>query len=161
MTRVLNFISCFRADRCVQAGGGVRSNSNLMSLVSFRFLSRSELTSFHPCRISVRCNQLALVNEHSASGCTPLPQRLLHLSPARLFTTSSALSFISTSTNFIKKRMPPKKTVVEKKALLGRPSNNLKIGIVGMPNVGKSSLFNVIAKCGRCAMFPIHRPSGL
>jgi ribosome biogenesis GTPase A len=52
--------------------------------------------------------------------------------------------------------MPPKKTVVEKKALLGRPSNNLKIGIVGMPNVGKSSLFNVIAKCGRCDQFFVH-----
>jgi len=41
--------------------------------------------------------------------------------------------------------MPPKKAVVEKKALLGRPSNNLKIGIVGLPNVGKSSFFNVLS----------------
>lgn len=32
----------------------------------------------------------------------------------------------------VKKRMPPKKAQVqEKKVLLGRPSNNLKIGIVG------------------------------
>jgi len=32
-----------------------------------------------------------------------------------------------------KKKMPPKKApVAEKKVLLGRPSNNLKIGIVGM-----------------------------
>jgi len=28
--------------------------------------------------------------------------------------------------------MPPKKAIVEKKTLLGRPSNNLKIGIVGL-----------------------------
>ncbi|ORX51198.1 GTP-binding protein YchF [Hesseltinella vesiculosa] len=28
--------------------------------------------------------------------------------------------------------------------LLGRPSNNLKMGIVGLPNIGKSSLFNAI-----------------
>ncbi|CAL1715759.1 unnamed protein product [Somion occarium] len=42
--------------------------------------------------------------------------------------------------------MPPKKAVVEKKTLLGRPSNNLKIGIVGLPNVGKSSFFNVLSK---------------
>ncbi|CAD6892092.1 unnamed protein product [Tilletia controversa] len=52
--------------------------------------------------------------------------------------------------------MPPKKTVVVEKAKLGRPSNNLKMGIVGLPNVGKSSLFNVIAKCdlGKAANFP-------
>lgn len=32
-----------------------------------------------------------------------------------------------------KKKMPPKKApATEKKVLLGRPSNNLKIGIVGM-----------------------------
>jgi hypothetical protein len=48
-----------------------------------------------------------------------------------------------------KSRMPPKKAAVpEKKALLGRPSNNLKIGIVGLPNVGKSSFFNVLSNTG-------------
>jgi obg-like ATPase 1 len=43
--------------------------------------------------------------------------------------------------------MPPKKEAApEKKVLLGRPGNNLKIGIVGLPNVGKSSTFNLLSK---------------
>ncbi|BGP14669.1 hypothetical protein JCM10213_001621 [Rhodosporidiobolus nylandii] len=53
--------------------------------------------------------------------------------------------------------MPPKKApATEKKAFLGRPSNNLQIGIVGMPNVGKSSLFNIMSRCdlGKVANFP-------
>ncbi|KAL1949758.1 hypothetical protein VTO73DRAFT_8639 [Trametes versicolor] len=52
--------------------------------------------------------------------------------------------------------MPPKKNVVEKKILLGRPGNNLKIGIVGVPNVGKSSFFNTLSKTdlGKAANFP-------
>ena len=37
--------------------------------------------------------------------------------------------------------MPPKKVVKEEKILLGRPSNNLKIGVVGLPNVGYVNLF--------------------
>jgi obg-like ATPase 1 len=42
--------------------------------------------------------------------------------------------------------MPPKKSAgPEKKILLGRPGNNLKIGIVGLPNVGKSSFFNALS----------------
>jgi obg-like ATPase 1 len=40
--------------------------------------------------------------------------------------------------------MPPKKQVAEQKLLLGRPGNNLKMGIVGMPNVGKSTFFNAL-----------------
>ncbi|KAF8591145.1 cytoplasmic protein [Ramaria rubella] len=53
--------------------------------------------------------------------------------------------------------MPPKKQAQpEKKALLGRPSNNLKIGIVGVPNVGKSSFFNALSETdlGKAANFP-------
>jgi len=43
--------------------------------------------------------------------------------------------------------MPPKKTqVVEEKIRLGRPGNTLKMGIVGLPNVGKSSTFNLMTK---------------
>ncbi|KAL0954704.1 hypothetical protein HGRIS_003653 [Hohenbuehelia grisea] len=56
-----------------------------------------------------------------------------------------------------KHKMPPKKApAAEKKTLLGRPSNNLKIGIVGLPNVGKSSFFNALSDTdlGKAANFP-------
>jgi len=54
--------------------------------------------------------------------------------------------------------MPPKskKGEPEKKVLLGRPGNNLKTGIVGVPNVGKSSFFNLLSKTSlsNAANFP-------
>ena len=87
---------------------------------------------------------------------------VLPMQPYRFYHISS---FSTTCSLFIKKKMPPKKAVVEKKTLLGRPSNNLKIGIVGLfwsldhffithptclglPNVGKSSFFNVLSETG-------------
>ncbi|RPB24033.1 hypothetical protein L211DRAFT_824516 [Terfezia boudieri ATCC MYA-4762] len=52
--------------------------------------------------------------------------------------------------------MPPKKNVKEEKILLGRPGNNLKSGIVGLANVGKSTFFQAITKStlGNPANFP-------
>ena len=47
--------------------------------------------------------------------------------------------------------MPPKKKAAEEEisgaekiARFGRVKNNLKMGLVGLPNVGKSSLFNLL-----------------
>jgi obg-like ATPase 1 len=39
-----------------------------------------------------------------------------------------------------------KKEEQPKKVLLGRPGNTLKMGIVGLPNVGKSTTFNLLSK---------------
>ncbi|KAF2428823.1 GTP-binding family protein [Tothia fuscella] len=52
--------------------------------------------------------------------------------------------------------MGPKKEVKVEKILLGRPGNSLKSGIVGLANVGKSTLFQAITKCslGNPANFP-------
>jgi len=43
--------------------------------------------------------------------------------------------------------MPPKKAVVvEKKPIVGRMGTNLTMGVVGLPNVGKSTFFNILTK---------------
>lgn len=51
---------------------------------------------------------------------------------------------------------PKKKVTQEKPILLGRPGNNLKSGIVGLANVGKSTFFQAITKSplGNPANYP-------
>ncbi|KAL6453552.1 OLA1 Obg-like ATPase 1 [Candida maltosa Xu316] len=51
---------------------------------------------------------------------------------------------------------PKKKGVAEKPILLGRPGNNLKSGIVGLANVGKSTFFQAVTRCplGNPANYP-------
>jgi tRNA U34 5-carboxymethylaminomethyl modifying GTPase MnmE/TrmE len=51
--------------------------------------------------------------------------------------------------------MPPKAVAppVQKSASrFGRVKSNLKMGIVGLPNVGKSSLFNLMCDMQVCAL---------
>jgi len=51
--------------------------------------------------------------------------------------------------------MSKKKGDIKKTVLFGRLGTNLKCGIVGLPNVGKSSFFNVLTKSSAAALnFP-------
>ena len=45
------------------------------------------------------------------------------------------------------------KKQVEKKKLLGRVGNILKMGIVGLPNIEKSSTFNLLSKLSSNKLF--------
>ena len=43
---------------------------------------------------------------------------------------------------------PKKEQAPPPRPILGRFKSNLKMGIVGLPNVGKSTLFNVLTRMG-------------
>lgn len=86
---------------------------------------------------------------------------MLVLSARNIPPTTTALIFhkcITTGRGSSPKRpkMAPKaNAAAEPKPLLGRPSNNLKMGIVGLPNVGKSSFFNAVTNsAARAENFP-------
>ena len=101
-------------------------------------------------RVSPRPHALPLVN--TAAAATPVTALRVVRQP--LVAQSLYFSAAYAKRN---KKMPPKKKVVEdKKVILGRPGNNLKCGIVGLPNVGKSSFFNTLSKTdlGKAANFP-------
>ena len=41
---------------------------------------------------------------------------------------------------------PKKKEEVKERVILGRATNNVKAGVVGLPNVGKSTTFNIMCQ---------------
>jgi len=50
------------------------------------------------------------------------------------------------ATSCVSSMAPKKVEEPERKPLIGRVGTNLKMGIVGIPNVGKSTFFNVLTK---------------
>jgi hypothetical protein len=74
-------------------------------------------------RLTTRCFTGATI-----ISLTPRPSRIVPNLQRSLHTTPPVFAS--------RKKMPPKKGAKEEKVLLGRPSNNLKIGVVGLPNVG-------------------------
>merc|ERR1712093_759465 len=95
--------------------------------------------------------------QRSAARTATRNQHQSLLSCTVLLTSTSTPTTTTQKRSFAaKKKMPPKKAVKEEKLLLGRPGSNLKSGIVGLANVGKSTLFQAITKChlGNPANFP-------
>jgi ribosome biogenesis GTPase A len=83
------------------------------------------------------------ISEKSASQSHPL-NPLKTKTPTKTPTKTSQLHSWQLST----KKMPPKKAepVIDNVVAFGRVRKNLKMGCVGLPNVGKSSLFNLLTE---------------
>ena len=85
------------------------------------------ISAIYSARIELHrlVNTSACCSRHLKGHSLPLLQVPHTLGLQRHFTSTSPVQ--------VKKRMPPKKAPEkEKRAILGRPSNNLKIGIVGL-----------------------------
>jgi obg-like ATPase 1 len=60
--------------------------------------------------------------------------------------TASSAAASTTTTAAAAATEKKDKAAPKKQILLGRPGNNVEMGIVGLPNVGKSSMFNLLTK---------------
>ncbi|KAK6335518.1 hypothetical protein TWF696_002291 [Orbilia brochopaga] len=99
---------------------------------------------------AVRCLATASAPLYNSSQLhRPRLPLLVVVEPHRSLSTTAALCAK-------KKKMPPKKAAAQEKIMLGRPGNNLKSGIVGLANVGKSTLFQAVTRCplGNPANYP-------
>ncbi|KAF8931245.1 Obg-like ATPase [Dissophora ornata] len=94
-------------------------------------MASSSIRTFFGVRILSPCTR---ISHHVLSGQQRYPSRL---GQRFMFSTTTRVYYAKPAS---KKGAAP----VEEKALLGRPSNNLKIGILGVPNIGKSTFFNAL-----------------
>ncbi|KAG0043877.1 hypothetical protein BGZ83_010945 [Gryganskiella cystojenkinii] len=86
---------------------------------------------------------LLRTNTRTWTPCSRQSSHSTHYSHQTVF-HAKATCFSTSTKSFYAKPAAKKGVVVEEKALLGRPSNNLKIGILGVPNIGKSTFFNAL-----------------
>lgn len=96
---------------------------DVISSCSWEYCRSIKYSTFFRFFSMITCRRFGVKASLSLLYLQPQPSLSFFLPQLRFFSLSSPLS--------VKKRMPPKKAQQEKKAVLGRPSNNLKIGIVG------------------------------
>jgi hypothetical protein len=77
---------------------------------------------------------MALSNEFKPHSLAFLSSIMLTISKRAASLWTCRHSFSTSSTVYAKKKTTKKEE--PEKAILGRPSNNLRMGVVGLPNIG-------------------------